>query len=227
MLSGVFMLNSYWHYKHDHLRHHAFLGTPQNREFFNYRFQRLHSWYGLGFVVAVMHPGRYVGVARDMTRSLAGGAPVGVERQLDARKIRSEYQLLALLVVAGIAFTVATGSLFLLWAWVLPALLVAEPAHFLIELPEHFGLNTQTDPDVLANTRTIESSKFGQWYTNYNNLHTAHHFHQGVPMVNAEELHSLIAGRVQATESSYWSFYWKVVRGQVRYQHLDETCMTR
>ncbi|GAV45786.1 hypothetical protein Saa2_08778 [Streptomyces acidiscabies] len=35
----MFLLSSFWHYKHDHLRHHAFLGTPDNREFFNYRFR--------------------------------------------------------------------------------------------------------------------------------------------------------------------------------------------
>ncbi|MEU7428120.1 fatty acid desaturase [Streptomyces sp. NPDC040750] len=227
VICGLFMLNSYWHYKHDHLRHHAFLGTPQNQEFFNYRFKRLHSWYGIGFIIATMHPGRYGVVARDMARSLTGRAPDGVERPLDARKVRSEYWLLVCTVAAGITFTVVTGSLFLLWAWILPAVLVAEPAHFLIEMPEHFGLNTQSDPNVLANTRTIKSSRVGQWYTNYNNLHTAHHFHQGVPMAQAEALHALIAGRVEATEKSYWSFYWKVIRGRIRYQNLDETCMTR
>ena len=33
-----------------------------------------------------------------------------------------------------------------------------EPVHFLIELPEHFGLNTQTDRNLLTNTRTVNAS---------------------------------------------------------------------
>ena len=94
-------------------------------------------------------------------------------------------------------------------------------------VPEHFGLNTQSDPDVLANTRTISASRFAQWLTNYNNLHTAHHYHQGVPMARIEDLHALIADRVVTVESSYWHFYRSVLTGRIRYQQLDETCMTR
>ena len=79
-------------------------------------------------------------------------------------------------------------------AALLPLLLIAEPMHFLIELPEHFGLNTQTDPDVLVNTRTVAAGPFLQWFTNGNNLHTAHHYHQGVPMTNMRELQKMIDG---------------------------------
>ena len=49
-MCGVPMFSSYSHYKYDHLRHHAFLGTPQNREFFNYQFHNLDS--PIGFIVA-------------------------------------------------------------------------------------------------------------------------------------------------------------------------------
>ena len=48
------MFSSYSHYKYDHLRHHAFLGTPQNREFFNYQFHNLDS--PLGFVIGAYNP---------------------------------------------------------------------------------------------------------------------------------------------------------------------------
>lgn len=227
VLCGVFMLSSFWHYKHDHLRHHAFLGTAQNREFFNYRFRDLHRWYGFGFLLAALHPGRYASAGRDIALSLLGRPVPGVGRPLDARRIRSEYRLLAVLIAGAVVFTALSGNLFLLWAWVLPTLLVAEPTHFLIEMPEHFGLNTQSDPDVLANTRTISASRFAQWLTNYNNLHTAHHYHQGVPMARIEDLHALIADRVVTVESSYWHFYRSVLTGRIRYQQLDETCMTR
>lgn len=225
--SGMFMLSSFWHYKHDHLRHHAFLGTPQNQEFFNYRFRHLDS--PLGFLIAIFHPGRYWDVARDMVRAWLWRPMPTVPRDRDRRKIQTEYRLLSILVLAAVAGSFAFDSTFLIFAWLIPALLVAEPAHFLIEMPEHFGLNTQTDPDVLSNTRTINASKFAQWYTNFNNLHTAHHYHQGVPMAQAVALHLTIKDRIVPVEPSYVSFYWKVLMGKIKYQQIDSTitCMTR
>jgi fatty acid desaturase len=227
VIAGLFMLSSFWHYKHDHLRHHAFLGTPQNREFFNYRFRDLDRWYGIGFLLAALHPGRYRTTVRDILLSCAGRPIPGVARPLDARRIRSEYRLIALLLATAVTVTVLSGSMFLVYAWLLPAVLVGEPTHFLIEMPEHFGLNTQSDPNVLTNTRTIKASRFAQWFTNYNNLHTAHHYHQGVPMAQIVSLHTVIADRVVPVETSYWTFYRGVVSGRIRYQHQDETCMTR
>lgn len=226
-ISGVLMVSSFWHYKHDHLRHHAFLGTPQNQEFFNYRFKHLDSPFG--FVIAIFHPGRYWDVVRDVVRSWLWRPMPGVPRDRDRKKIQNEYRLLSLIVLGAVVGSVAIGSPFLIFAWLLPALLIAEPAHFLIEMPEHFGLNTQTDPNVLSNTRTINASRFAQWYTNFNNLHTAHHYHQGVPMAQAVALHKVIKDQVVPVETSYTSFYWKVVTGRVKYQLLDPevTCMTR
>lgn len=227
IVCGVFMLSSFWHYKHDHLRHHAFLGTPQNREFFNYKFRDLDRWHGAGFVLAALNLGRYRTTGADIVRAWSRRPIPSVPRARDSKKIKSEYRLLAVLAVAAVAYTAVTGDLFLVWAWLLPAILVAEPAHFLIELPEHFGLNTQSDPNVLANTRTVSASRFAQWYTNFNNLHTAHHYHQGVPMAQIEGLHALIADRVVTVEPSYWAFYRKVMTGRIKYQSFDETCMTR
>ncbi|WP_019065837.1 fatty acid desaturase family protein [Streptomyces hokutonensis] len=224
-LAGVPMLTSYWHYKHDHLRHHAYLGTPQNQEFFNYRFQGLGSL--PGFLRGAYHLGRYNDVARDTGRSLLGRTDPGITKTLAAKKIRTEYQLFAVLFAAAVVYSVAARDLYLVWVWVLPTLLVAEPTHFLIEMPEHYGLNTQTDPDVLSNTRTIEAGRFAKWFTNGNDVHTAHHFHQGVPMVNVRALHRVIEDRVETVAPSYWSFYRDVFTGRITYQDNSENCMTR
>jgi fatty acid desaturase len=224
-LCGAPMMSSFSHYKYEHLRHHAFLGTPQNREFFNYRFRNLDSWWG--FALGCFHLGRYLDVARDIGRGFTGRPIPRVDRPRDQRRIRTEYRLFALGLVAAITFTVLTRSPLLVFAWVLPTLLVAEATHFLIELPEHYGLNTQTDPNVLANTRTIIASRFAEWLTNYNNLHTAHHYHQGVPMVNIERLHESSKDRFEVIDPSYWQFYRAVIRGDLRFQGTDETCMTR
>ncbi|HEY0636476.1 MAG TPA: fatty acid desaturase [Pseudonocardiaceae bacterium] len=222
---GLFMLSSFWHYKYEHLRHHAYLGTPQNHEFFNYRFEGLGTI--PGFLRGAFHLGRYLDVFADIGRGLIGRTNPRVIKPKAAAKIRTEYQLFAVALAAGIVFTVWTGSPLLLFVWVLPALLVAEPAHFLVELPEHFGLNTQSDPNVLSNTRTVYGSWFGKWYTNGNDLHTAHHYHQGVPMSQVPKLHEIIEDRIETTEPSYWSFYKNVFTGRIVYADPSQNCMTR
>jgi fatty acid desaturase len=222
---GVPMLSSYSHYKYEHLRHHAFLGTTKNQEFFNYRFHDLDT--PLGFARGAFHLGRYLGVAKSLGRSLIGRLEPSVIKTRSAKKIRTEYVLFVVILLATAAISILVASPLVLLLWVLPALLIAEPAHFLIELPEHFGLNTQTDPNVLSNTRTIRAGWFGKWYTNGNDLHTAHHFHQGVPMVNVPKLHKMIEHRVDTIEPSYFSFYRNVANGRIRYRDLSVTCMTR
>lgn len=225
-LCGVPMLISYSHYKYEHLRHHAFLGTTKNQEFFNYRFHDLDT--PLGFVRGAFHLGRYLDVAKSLGLSLTGQLEPSVTKTRSAKKIRTEYAVFAVILLAAAVISIVTASPLVLLLWVLPALLIAEPAHFLIELPEHFGLNTQTDPNVLSNTRTVRSGWFGKWYTNGNDLHTAHHFHQGVPMVNIPELHKVIENRINTIEPSYFSFYRDVVKGRIRYQQdSSATCMTR
>lgn len=224
-LCGIPMMSSYWHYKYEHLRHHAYLGTPQNHEFFNYRFEGLGSV--RGFLRACFHLGRYLDVFANIGRGLAGRTNPRVTKPVAARKIRTEYLAFAAVLAAAIAFTAVTASPYLAFVWVIPALLIAEPTHFLVELPEHFGLNTQSDPNVLSNTRTVHGGRFGKWYTNGNDLHTAHHFHQGVPMAQVPKLHTVIADRVETVEPSYWSFYRNVITGRIRYADQGQTCMTR
>jgi len=224
-LCGVFMFSSYSHYKYEHLRHHALLGKDENKEFFNYRFNRLSS--PIGFVRGAWHLGRYADVLRHVARSLTGRPIENVKRPTTNRRIKAEYRVFVGLVVAAVAFTAVTGNPILALAWLVPLLAVAEPTHFLIELPEHFGLNTQTDPSVLSNTRTVKAGPFFEWFTNGNNLHTTHHAHPGVPMENVPALSAEIHPHFEVVEDSYWSFYRKVLLGEVRYEDFSETCMTR
>jgi fatty acid desaturase len=215
-MCGLFVLSSYSHFKYEHLRHHAFLGTPKNQEFFNYGFHNLGT--PLGFALCAFSPGRYLKVAKSLGRSLIWQLDPSVIKPQSAKKIRTEYAAFVVIILAVAIISIATASPLALLLWVLPALLVAEPAHFLIELPEHFGLNSQTDPNVLSNTRTVRAGWFGKWYTNGNDLHTAHHYHQGVPMVNVSILHETIENRIVTIESSYLSFYRDVITGRIRRQ---------
>lgn len=225
LICGIPMMSSFWHYKYEHLRHHAYLGTPQNHEFFNYRFHGLDS--PVGFLKGCFHLGRYIDVFKCIGMSLAWRLNPTVTKTVAAKKIRTEYIVFGVILAAAITLTAITGNLLILFVWIIPTLLLAEPTHFLIELPEHFGLNTQTDPNVLANTRTVQASRFALWFTNGNSLHTAHHFHQGVPMVQVSTLHKIIESQIETTDPSYWTFYQKVITGKLRYQDFADTCMTR
>ena len=80
--------------------------------------------------------------------------------------------------------------------WVVPLVLSAEAAHFLIELPEHFGCDKPTR-DVMTNTRTVMASRFMFWLTNGNNYHVEHHYSPQVPVERLPELHRLLSPRIK------------------------------
>lgn len=224
VICGIFMIIPHSHYRYDHLRHHAYLGTPRNHEHFDYRFQNLDSIFG--FVCAFFDLSRFKRVIKMTVLTLLWRPLPGIEKKKYDRDIKQEYLLYFFLFIASVAYTVQTGSWLMLLAWWLPSLLIAEGVHFLIEMPEHFGLNTQTNPNVLTNTRTIRTSKLVGWFVNGNDVHTAHHYHQGMPMCHVRSLHSMIASDISTVESSYRSFFWRVIKGDVR-QLVDESCMKR
>lgn len=214
---GVFMASSNAHYRYDHLRHHAWLGTSRNLEHFNYRFSNLDSFWG--FAKAFFDLSRYKRVASILWNAMLGRPVPGIDKPAAGRDIKQEYVFFLVIVVASIAAAMYWPTL--LWplalAWWIPALLIAEGVHFMIEMPEHFGLNTMTEPNVLENTRTIRTSRLVNWFVNGNDLHTAHHYHHGVPMCNVKNLHELIKDRIVVVEPSYFSLYRDILAGRIRH----------
>ncbi|ORE90595.1 fatty acid desaturase [Aurantimonas sp. 22II-16-19i] len=211
---GLFTLSSYSHYRYHHLAHHRFLGTDRNSEFFTYPKRGLD---GVGkLVLAALDPSRFGTVARRIGRALVGKPIEDVADPLVARQVAQEYAAYGLILAASAVYGVATGDPFVLIAWIIPLVLVAEPTHFLIELPEHFGLDAHGMRDVRLNTRSIEASPLLRWLTNGNNLHTAHHLMAGVPMERCPELHRLTRESYGAVEPSYLAFYRKVVAGEIK-----------
>jgi|GEM_PF-2393752 len=223
---GVFMASSNAHYRYDHLRHHAWLGTPRNLEHFNYRFSGLDSFWG--FTRAFFDLSRYKRVAKILLNTLLCQPVSGIDKPAASRDIKQEYVLFFAIVVASIGAAIYWPTLFwpIALAWWIPALLIAEGVHFMIEMPEHFGLNTMTEPNVLENTRTIRTSRLIHWFVNGNDLHTAHHYHHGVPMCNVKKLHELIKDRIAVVEPSYYALYRDILAGRIR-QDMSVACMER
>lgn len=197
---GLPMLVSFSDYQYSHLRHHRLLGTGDDREFFNYGYDRLTSLKPL--LAHLLMLSHYRDVSGFIGSSLAGRTKPGV-RPENARKIRAEYQWMALCLAAAVAVSIAFHTPILLYLWLVP-LLTAIPAHALIELPEHWGQDHGT-LDVASNTRTIGAGRFGYWYTNGNNFHIEHHWLPGVPNDRFPELHRIIEDQIAS--ETYPAFY--------------------
>lgn len=212
---GIFMGSSFSHYRYSHLIHHKFLGTPKNSEFFIYPKRGLNS--PLKLALAALDPSRFFRVGRLMAHCLTGGAVKDIYEPRQCAQAATEYALYGIIFISASAYTVVSRDVTLIVAWALPLILVAEPVHFLLELPEHFGLNAYGERDISLSTRTIDGSLLSTWYTNGNNLHTAHHSLASVPMTKIRKLNALIKeqGGIGVYEPTYWSFYSKVMSGEL------------
>lgn len=190
---GVPMLVSFADYQASHLRHHRDLGTDRSREFFDYGDQYGNE--GRGDVsrltsltvrfLMLNHYRRFAGrVWLTITRR-----PIAGESLARSRRIRRDHVVIvaALLLATGLAFA-AGKPLLVLTAWLLPLALVACPLHALVELPEHYGCQTDTT-DVFLNTRTVRTNPLVIWFVNANNYHVEHHLKPRLPFRELPSLH--------------------------------------
>ncbi|WP_431045765.1 fatty acid desaturase family protein [Streptomyces sp. P1-3] len=213
---GIPMLISFAAYRVTHLRHHRYLGTPLNREFFDYgnqygadrprsRRDALLSW-AVRFSM-IHHYGLFL---RNLARSLLGRDFEG-ETATTSRRIRRDHRI-ALAVFAGLtALSAALREPVVVVVWVLPLVLVAAPVHAAIELPEHHGCDT-LDEDPFANTRTIRSNRFMTWFTNGNNFHVEHHLVPNLPIERLPDAHAVVRDRLRHFHPSYTHYFYKLVR---------------
>jgi fatty acid desaturase len=189
---GLPLLVSYSDYQYSHLRHHRLLGTGDDREFFNYGYDRLTSLKPLLMHLFMVR--HYRDVTGFILGSLMGRTKPDVKRE-NAVKIRAEYQWMGFFIVLAVAVSVLFKTTLLLKIWFLP-LLVGIPTHALIELPEHWGRNHDT-LDVRENTRTIRTGWFGTWFTNGNNFHIEHHWLPAVPNDRFPQIHRQISEEIE------------------------------
>jgi fatty acid desaturase len=216
VILGLPLLVSYSDYQNSHMKHHKLLGTPEDKEFFNYSYQRLTSV--LAFIPHLWMVRHYRDTLIYICKSVAGRLVREKDATLKAaKKIRSEYQLMALFIAAIVVAAFFFHIDLVLKLWLMP-LLIGIPTHALIELPEHIGCNVRTT-NVLENTRTIKASKIANWFVNGNNYHVEHHWLPGVPNNKFSQLHTCVASRITNFDESYWSFYQEFFRN-LRNQNL-------
>ncbi len=130
--------------------------------------------------------------------------------------------MFAALLLAVTCLSLLTGSAAALVLWLMP-LVVAEPVHFLLELPEHLGLKSHSNPNVFENTRIWGGSWFARWFSHNTNYHLVHHYNQLVPMHNLPQLEELLKAKIpEASRSkSYPDFFLQVIRSEIRAEDGD------
>ena len=201
-MTGFPMLVSFHAYRIDHLRHHAFLGTPQDREFFDYGGSS-GGWRTLADRYLMRKHFIAFGV---QFFNVMRGRPVEGYADRQQARVRPFYFVASgvfALLLGACAFMLSPSPLL---AWLVPLLTVAAPLHALIETPEHYECD-RTTPDILLNTRSIATNRFLTWLTNSNNFHVEHHLHPAIPMQNLLYVHQGLRSRISNLSMGYFDFY--------------------
>lgn len=202
ILLGLPMLVSFHEYRINHLKHHALLGTPDNREFFDYGSR---TWTLGGIFSRFLMWHHYTSFCVRLVKAFLG-APLGDFHPRYQRSVRSFYFIAAAVLSALLVWCWAASTWHPLAIWLAALFLVASPLHAWIELPEHYGCNEHST-DVFQNTRTIKSNLFMTWLTNSNNYHVEHHLWSNVPIQKIHMLHMRSRGRALHFSMGYWQFY--------------------
>jgi fatty acid desaturase len=129
ILLGLPLLVSFSDYQNSHMRHHKLLGTPEDREFFNYGYESLTTLRALiPHLLMIRH---YRDVAVFMAKAGVGKITRPDATLRMALRIRSEYRIMAIFLIVMLVITIVFQTTIFLKIWLIP-LLVGIPAHALI-----------------------------------------------------------------------------------------------
>lgn len=201
---GIPMLVSYSAYQDSHLFHHRALGTPEDEEFFNYgdkSERKLSTIFKHFFLI-----NHFCEFLKNLIDSLNGKPFKTKAVPKNGAKMRTEYLLIGLMFFGFAVLSFALDSNIFLKAWLIPLFLIAAPIHALIELPEHYECDSESN-EVFANTRSIRSNWLSTWFTNGNNYHVEHHWYASLPMEKMAAIHRQIEPKIIYKCESYLSFY--------------------
>ena len=221
VIVGIPMLVSFSGYQDSHLKHHRLLGTSENKEFFDYgdqygfnSFHGIWSWFLRLFMLK--HYGNFFKIAIQTVWGLL----IRKDNEGVAKAICREHLWMLAFIVALSVVSIALHTWIIAWVWLAPLVLVAAPAHALIEMPEHYRCDlTSTNP--LLNTRTIVSNAFMTWLTNGNNYHVEHHMMPGLSIDRLQDLHASIEPAIRYHHQTYREFYWAVLRNRLAPRIVD------
>jgi len=199
-LTGAPMLVSYTQYRAYHLHHHRCVGTRKDEELFDYTPRSLSN--PLSTFLRVWNLVKLPAFLATFLRMLQGEYPDKL-KPADRPALLAEYALLFAMLSLAIGSAVWLGNTTLLMLWIVPWLAVAEPVHFMVEIPEHIGCNRGTR-SILENTRSYPAHPFWAYLTNFNNFHIEHHLFPTVPAHRLGVLHARIRRAKGHCSEGYW-----------------------
>lgn len=122
--------------------------------------------------------------------------------------VRREAQIMLAAYAALLAASLATGNMILVAAWLVP-ILIGQPFLRAFLMAEHTGC--PTNPDMLANSRTLSTNaavRFISWNMPY---HAEHHTMPAVPYHRLAGFHAKTGPHLGTTEAGYLRFHTRQI----------------
>lgn len=209
-LAGAPMLVPFTLYRAYHLHHHRCVGTLRDEELFDYTARSLTNPVSMAVRIwnLVKIPAFLVTFLK-----LVQGDELDKVKSSDRRALLIESTLLfAMLAAAVVSLSMFDSR----WAilWLVPWLVVAEPLHFMVEVPEHIGCD-RSSREILKNTRSYTTNPIWAYLTNYNSFHIEHHLFPNVPAHRLRQLHDSVRDAQGHCTEGYWAAL-REVYGAVR-----------
>lgn len=165
-----------------------------------------HNW--VTYLRHLSGCGYWLGQMKVITGLAANMAPPGFVPPRARGKLRREARIY-LLAYATLATTgIALGWTWLLWLWVVPALL-GQPFLRAYLLAEHTACPLL--PDMLVNSRTTFTGPLLAWLSWNMSNHTAHHVLPDVPFYQLGRLSALIRQHIACKASGYLAAHGQII----------------
>ena len=132
-----------------------------------------------------------------------------VQKQTDLAAVEGRFYLLGYALIVALSWYYQ--SWFAVSYWIAP-MFATKFIHQCQNLTEHTGM--PNEPDILINTRTIQSNAVLDWLAWNMPYHTAHHTYPAVPFYKLPELHAEMVKNMghEPETISYLSFQWHMLR---------------
>ncbi|MGP9811489.1 fatty acid desaturase family protein [Rhodopseudomonas sp. NSM] len=183
-LLGLPMLTTFTDTRIRHLHHHRYVGTPQDvfdRSCADFSSRRAL----LGHVFAVTRLRDFAGT----TATLLSGRRHDVLKAHARDRARTEFVATALILLALLVLAAWIEPRLVLWGWIVPALIVAPVAHFLMTVHEHIGRPRLTRR-ITENSRSYRAPAWWSYLVHYDNYHIEHHLEPGLPFPQLPAFHA-------------------------------------
>lgn len=183
-LLGLPMLTTFTDTRIRHLHHHRFAGTAQDL------FDRsCADFASLRATLAHVFSVRRLFDFITMTFAFMCGHPNALFVGRAHARAKSEFVGTAVVLMVLLSLAAMVDAHLVVWGWVVPALVVAPPVHFLMTSAEHLG-RSRLSPRAEDHARSYHAPMWWNYLVNYDNYHIEHHLRPALPFHHLPALHA-------------------------------------